>query len=309
MRSDVEIIGGGCVVSRRAFIGSLATSLLVAASDRKSFGSELSLPKAVAFGIPATDICSFAGVNLVAAAFASRFQDGHSDFLLAQSVIDIGTSVEPNLELLAELKPDIIVTDWLGAIDPHLTRIAPIIVRPKFSTIGDRYEQFADAVKLVAIKGKCLEHALAALDQAQATLTRLAKQLAGFDRAILLTTLNTDGASIRVYGPGGILGSTMKRLGQRNAWQGPDNIWGWTNIRPEQLRRWPDADIIDVAQYWDGPAQMRERIVRGSVWRELPQVKAGRVVTLPPISILGGLWTAVHFAELLASALTGKVRE
>lgn len=296
-------VAGRIHLSRRAVFGPLIGALL-AIGSKDTLAADGPVLKVATLDLPATDIAAFAGANIVAAAAASRFRNGRADFPLADTVRDIGTPVEPNLELLLALKPDLLLSAWPIAEDRRLSRIGPTVHIPIFAKGGDHFARNVDAVRLVAAKcatsrraDELLAHLENLLDQFSARFMQSPA------KEVLLATLNNDGSTVRVYGPSSILGSTLSRVGIANVWRGPDSIWGWSNIRPELLRQWPDVQIIEITQYWDGPATMRERLVCGPVWKALPQAKVGRIVTLPPIAVLGGLWTALHFATLLAEAL------
>jgi len=263
----------------------------------------------VALDLPATDIAVFAGADLVGAAVASQYRSGRSDFVLDDIVADIGTTAEPNLELLYSLAPDLLVSAWPIPVPRVLSEIAPILNLQVFQAGLDRFQLFADAVAKVAANVSTVAPAGQSVADANNRLDVLARRLEPVSHGpVILANLNGDGIHLRALGPHSMCGAITVRLNVKNAFTGNDGIWGWRLMRPEELLASPDAWLIEVLQHWDGPALARRRLIDSPIWQQLPQVRSNRWVTLPPVALLGGLCSGMRFASSFAAALEERTR-
>jgi len=286
-----------------------ACAPIVMAGTGKAGSACIPGARVVALDLPATDIVAFAGARLIGAAVAAQFKDGRSDVTLPADVVDIGHSAEPNLELLQALRPDLIVSAWPLLPTSALPRIAPVLSLPVFTAERDRYEVVANVVRTLGEHCCVAEQAQDALAEAAGELRRSALLISELrSEPVYLVYLNGDGISLRVFGEHSMLAAILRRLGIANAWTGEDGIWGWQVCRPDVLRERPEARIVEITQHWDGAALPRQRLTSSPLWRSLPQIQAGRITTLPPVAVLGGISSGLRFASLLTRALMQAAR-
>ncbi len=261
-------------------------------------------PRLVSLDITATQIAVSAGANLIAATTAGGFRAGHSDLALDASVIDIGHPAEPNLELLQSLRPDVLLSAWPLAEDAPVRRIAPVLALDLFDSPDDWLSRIERAVLVTGKRVGAGEVANEASAAAERQFDNLKRSIAARETPpVYVVNLNQDGASLLVYGHNSLMDAVMRRLGIDNAWQSGADMWGWSRIDPAVLAERPEAVILHLRQYWEGPGLAMRRLSGGPIWKALPQIQAGRFRSLPPIDIFGGLPSATRFATLIADAL------
>ena len=95
-------------------------------------------------------------------------------------------------------------------------------------------------------------------------------------------------------------GSTLTRLGLRNAWTEGTQFSFLAPVPVERLATMPDARLVIVGAV---PPEARRALSRSVLWQALPQVAERRVHHLPEVNAFGGVPAALRFARLLSQAL------
>ncbi|NEI72150.1 ABC transporter substrate-binding protein [Rhizobium lusitanum] len=257
--------------------------------------------------ITATHIAVSAGANLIAAASAGGFRAGSADLVLDAGIVDIGHPAEPNLELLQSLRPDLLLAAWPLAEDAPVRRIAPALTLDLFGNGDDWLTRIERAVLATGERVGSGETANEARAAAERQFNEAKQSVAGREiPPIYLVNLNQDGASLLVYGRNSLMDAVMQRLGIGNAWASEADMWGWSRADPQALMDRPEATIMHLQQYWEGPGLAMRRLTSGPIWNALPQIRTGRFRILPPIDIFGGLPSAVRFAALITGTLDSR---
>ncbi len=224
-------------------------------------------------------------------------------------VLELGSHSEPNLELLAQLKPDLIVLDQgQSNLDAQLRRIAPTFAIDIYDPQRGR-----PLARAVAETGR-LAARLDRLPQAHAYLDdverRLASRAATIDTLVvppvLVVDLYDDGRRLFVYGPNSMIHDVMTRLGIANAWRG-DTGTGWVLLNIEDLAPMADAQMFYISH------GARDRIAlsnlaRSPLWRSLPFVAQGRFHPLSGFFTYGAASCAVQCADGLTQGLVAATR-
>ncbi|SHL58396.1 ABC transporter substrate-binding protein [Roseibium suaedae] len=226
---------------------------------------------------------------------------------LPESTEELGLRSEPNLELLARLKPDLIVTNGeLSALHERLDRIAPVTLFQPHpfgadATRGDplsigfeRLEALADTTGRQDAFEAYKQSSLAMLDEA-------AQRLGGYDgRPVYLVTL-VDPRRCLVFAQNSLYQPILDRFGIANAWKDGGTAFGHRTVTLDALTADPEARLVTIGD---------ERLVRGAIAMKLPvlsslaPVRAGRVTFLSQSLFYGGAPAALRFGQLLADALT-----
>lgn len=219
---------------------------------------------------------------------------------LPAEVIDIGLRAQPNRELLAELKPDLILISPLAApLEPTLSQIAPVQSIALYEPDTDLWQRLHEATLTIAqLVGKQAEaeRQLVTLDLDLAQMkTSLPKNLPP-----LLVVQFIDERHVRVFGRHSLFEAVMQRLGLRNAWQGETNAWGFSVASLEQFLSISQARLVVVDPI---PVGVSERLQEPGLWQHLPLVKQAPVIHLPASWSFGGMLAARRFATLLSGAL------
>lgn len=223
---------------------------------------------------------------------------------LPAGTVNLGTDREPNLELLAALRPDLIVTTpYLDGIEPLLRRFAPtrrfsIYAPPK----GDAYARSIIATRALAAAIGAVSAGEDLVGRAQATMEAARARLtaAGLNERPLLVVNFLDDRHVRVYGAGSLFGDVMERTGLVNGWTRPVNYWGFATVGIEALAEIPAGRLIYMEPV--SPDTL-ERLAASPLWNTLSFVRAGRIDRLPPVLMFGMLPSAMRFARQLQSRL------
>lgn len=185
----------------------------------------------------------------------------------AGSITMVGTIEEPNIEAIAALKPDLILSSKVRheALYPKLALVAPTVFAEK---TGDAWKQnfllFGDAL------GKKGEAEQRLADYA-ARAKALGEKIGAAD--ITLSLVRFLPGEIRLYGPRSFSGTVLADVGFQRPAIVNDTKEIAVNISPEQIAK-GDADVVFTTTY--GPAKDTDKAKTDKLWAGLGAVKAGK---------------------------------
>ena len=219
---------------------------------------------------------------------------------LPVDVVDIGLRMQPNRELLAELKPDLIlISPLMASLESTLSRIAPVQSIALYEPDADLWQRLREATLTIAAlvnRTAEAERQLAALERDLAQM----KETLPASLPPLLVVQFIDERHVRVFGRHSLFEAVMARLGLRNAWQGETNAWGFSVASLEQFLAIPEARLVVVDPI---PVGVSEKLQEPGLWQHLPLVQNTPVLHLPATWSFGGMLAARRFATLLGEAL------
>ncbi|WP_428028786.1 ABC transporter substrate-binding protein [Ancylobacter sp.] len=223
---------------------------------------------------------------------------------LPAGIANLGADREPNLELLAALRPDLIVTTpYLAGIRPLLEDFAPTREFSIYAPPGGHpYALSVAATRaLAAAVGRPTEGE-ALIDRADATMAQARARFAetGMAERPVLVVNFLDTRHVRVYGPGSLFGDVMARTGLVNGWTRTSNYWGFSTVGIEELAQSPASRLVYLEPI--SPDTL-DKLAQSPLWNSLAFVKAGRIHRLPPVLMFGMLPAAMRFARQLSRAL------
>lgn len=241
------------------------------------------------------------GVAPLAVADLDNYQRWVAEPVMPASVHDMGLRTEPNLELLAQLDPALIlITPQFEGLRHQLERIAPVrslsIYRPDSNPYDNALQVTRELGELTAHQAE----AEALIAEVEAQQIALREQLRLRPQPPLLLVSFIDDRHVRVSGSSSLFTAVLSRLGLHNAWGGVDNYWGFAQVGIEQLASEPDALLINFLPM---PLDAERALQRSVLWQALPFVQAGRVHQFAPTWQYGGLPSAQRFTRLLSEAL------
>lgn len=213
------------------------------------------------------------GSPLVGGIGAYRDQKGFPPYLgdAVKDTVDVGPLDNPNLEQIAALEPDVIVSATVrhDALYDRLSQIAPTVFVP---TTGPIWKQNITTLGKVLGQEKAAETKLAAYEKRATALGREINAKAS-DPTISVVRF-VDGPT-RLYLPESFSGIILSDMGlKRPASQqktGELNI----DISEEQIGM-VDADHVFVSSFSAG-AEHKKKFEANPLWSRLSAVKAGRV--------------------------------
>jgi len=283
-------------MTRRQLAASLAcTALMPRAARAKPLRRFASMD----YGLAETLICP--GCPPIALVAAQDWGRWVVEPPLPESVVNLGTSREPNLELLQALKPDAILsTPYLAGIHHRLEAIAPVVSLPLYVPEGTPLALAEEAARKLALMIGAPEAGEALRVQEQACFDEARAQLAGRAHMPVFLVNLMDERHVRIYGAKGLFQDVLDRIGLRNAWTGATNYWGFATVGIEALQHDGEAQLV----YLDPvPPGVLTSLARNPIWNALSFVKAGHVCGLPPALMFGCVPSAMRFARLMAERL------
>ncbi|WP_261884316.1 iron-siderophore ABC transporter substrate-binding protein [Vibrio pelagius] len=216
-------------------------------------------------------------------------------------ITDIGSRSEPNLELIAKLKPDLILAaspqqDLL----PILKQIAPVIFLPNFTENENAAESAIAHFKTIA-KVLDREHqAQAQLDHIEQRFTELREKLAPYyapnsDLVVMrFSTLN----SIFLYSDNSSTQYVVSKLGFHNPIQVEPRAWGIKQTRVNTLQKIDDGYVLYVL-----PFPQEDKLKDSRLWQALPFVEKGHVNSVRSVWNYGGAMSLLYLAEAMTDSL------
>lgn len=243
------------------------------------------------------------GVTPLAVADLDSYQRWVSEPAMPDAVHDLGLRTEPNLELLAQLDPALIlITPQFEGLRGKLEQIAPVkslsIYRPDSNPYDNAVEVTRELAALTNHQAEA-EALIARLDAQQAALRQRLDNQPQPQPPLLLVSF-IDDRHVRVSGASSLFTAVLERLGLTNSWGGTDNYWGYAQVGIEQLATQPDAVLINLLPM---PLDAERALQRSVLWQAMPFVRAGRVYPFAPTWQYGGLPSAQRFTHLLEEAL------
>ncbi|WP_168208260.1 ABC transporter substrate-binding protein [Agrobacterium sp. T29] len=218
---------------------------------------------------------------------------------LQKTVFDIGTLSEPNLELLAEIKPRTIIHshEW-PTNTAQLERIAPLreisIYTGEPGPLGRARQALVQIAQLAGKEPDASEY-LARFDSRMETYRSRLTHIAG-TRAMLLWAATP--RDFWTLGSASLLHEVMEYLGFDNAIRETGDIWGWL---PVSTRALVDLDSTLVVHFGPVPSILADN----PFWQNLDFVRQERLVVLPRSWLFGGLPEAERIARLLTRTMEG----
>lgn len=211
---------------------------------------------------------------------------------LPEDVAEVGRRQEPNLAVIANLKPDLIVGyDFRHQrLYPVLNQIAPTLLYQQFPRLDQpefRYFEQAQQVftTLAVVTGSERQAALM-LDDMDKTLVNLRKAIKGSGLAGTPVTYGKFvgmGYGLRIFSNHSLAGSIAEQLGLSYQWQSSLPGKDFVHLQLEQL-----PGVINTHLLLAGNQTDSERMTRSPVWSYLPFVKQNTVSEVEPLWSFGG---------------------
>lgn len=287
-------------MSRRQLLTALALSPLMLRAGL-AHAAPVDASRVVALEWLPVELLLALGVTPMAVADKTNYQIWVGEPKLPASVIDVGLRTEPNLELLTQLQPSLIIySAGYGPSPEKMARIAP--------GLGFNFND--DSGKPLSVARRSLTELGEKLGKQQAAKDHLAKFdafIAGMkphfaargDRPVLLMTL-LDARHALVVGENSLFQQVMELLGVKNAWHGETNFWGTAVVGLERLAAVKDADVICFDHNND--AEM-EKVMATPLWQAMPFVRQQRFQRVPAVWLYGATISAMNFTRMLARAV------
>ncbi|MDR9403996.1 MAG: iron-siderophore ABC transporter substrate-binding protein [Halothece sp. Uz-M2-17] len=224
---------------------------------------------------------------------------------LSETVQDVGTRQEPNLETIAQLQPDLI----LGVNFRHqgiLSALESIAPTRLFNAYPDQVSQLTRMKEIFLEVAKLTDQIEAGKTQLQQLETIFQEtkeeltQQAVTQRPIVLAEFVPDTSPIRIFTDDALAIQILSAIGLENAWNGKFSQFGFNRIGLEALTQIQDVNFIYVPP--DESQQVEQEITTHPIWEQLDFVKKNQVYRLA-----GDTW--LYGGVLSAKLLVQQVRD
>lgn len=242
------------------------------------------------------------GVTPLAVADVTGYRDWVVQPALADGVADVGLRQEPNLERIAELKPDLIITgDQQQDLVPRLSQIAPVLHFESFSSGHNNADAARGAlVQLARVLDKeaLAEQRLTELDARFEELKVRLHQHFGAQLPKVTVVRLMDSSHVRIYGDNGMPQYALERLGIAPALPQPVSQWGQVQKKLTDLGAIRDGVVLYIE-----PFPEADKLFATPLWRAMPFVRAQRVAAVPSTWTYGGIMSLGYLADNLTESL------
>ncbi|MBB6083941.1 ABC transporter substrate-binding protein [Castellaniella defragrans] len=288
---------------RRFCLLAALQGLLACVPDRAMAGSA---PRVACIDWAAAESLAWLGCMPVAVPDLVTYRRWLPEPALPATTIDLGMRNEPNLELLAAVRPDrILLSSWQAGMRAQFSLIAPVDLAVVFDERRDPWSRIRELLLQaggLAEQAQGARQRLAGFDEALAGLRRAVS--ARPRRPVYVAVLDERGSQAFVYGKGSWVDAVMDRIGLRNAWSGPTSFYGNSLVEIARFAADAEAAILYLDQ-GDRTRRAEANLRASTLWRGLPAVAAGRVAAVPAFYPLGGIPSALRCARILADAVRG----
>lgn len=228
---------------------------------------------------------------------------------LGEDTADVGTRQEPNLELIAELEPDLILTAAFRAAENYdeLSAIAPTIAfnpYPDPETNASQYDEMLTTFTTIAeVLGleETGEQVITELEATFAAAQSALEEAGRADETFILSQgwVANDAATFRLFTDNAMAVQILEQIGLENAWDDAPQLYGFTEISFEGFAGVEDTNFFYVAQ-----GDANEAFADSPLWNGLPFVQSGRAYYLGgDVWLFGGPLSANLLVETILDAM------
>jgi iron complex transport system substrate-binding protein len=229
----------------------------------------------------------------VSSGFLSYLAEGAAD------VEKVGTISEPNLEAIAALQPDLILSNKTRheALYEQLSQVAPTVFAEKVGVVWkDNFRLAAEALGLE-------DEAATALEEYEADAAALGEAV-GDPAGTTVGALRFVEGVIRVYTPESFIGTVLADTGLAQLELPTDRTPAFAELSAEQLTE-ADADIVLYSSYGLLEDSGEAAVVAGPLWPRLGAVTAGRAFSVEDDVFFTGI--GLTAATLIVEDLTERL--
>lgn len=289
-------------ITRRRLLTALALSPLLA--QFPALAQAPSTERIIALEWLPLELLMALGVTPAGAAELHNYRLWVGEPELPDSVTDVGLRTEPNLELLTQMKPSLILFSQGYGPDPaRFERIAPGMGFSFNDGKGKPLSAARDSLMALARRINRVPQAKAHLAELDARIQQVKERLAAKPQRPLLLMSIIDPRHVIVFTANGLFQEVMDELGLENAWQAESTFWGSAVVGIDRLAGIRDANVI---AFEHGNQSMIDQVTSGALWKSLPFVREGRYQQMPRVWFYGATLSALQLIDTLDHVLGEK---
>lgn len=287
-------------LTRRRVLQAMALAPLVAALPAQS-APNIDLTRIIALEWLPAELLMALGVTPWGVADIPNYNLWVEAPKLPSSVIEVGQRTSPNMELMQQMNPSLIlISQGYGPKASQLTPIAPVLTVTANDGSGHPLRQAIRSLNRLADYLGLQQRAAAHLQTYNDTLVQTRRRVkSAADRPILLFSF-LDKRHVLVFGEGSLLQEVMTDVGLRNAWDGEKNYWGSVTVGIERLASIKHARALCFDH---GSGAIIDEVSRSPLWQSLPFVREKQLSIVPAVWFYGATLCAMRFCHILSDSL------
>lgn len=285
---------------RRRLLTAMALSPLLLSLPGHAAETPPDLTRIVALEWLPIELLLALGITPLAVADIHNYNLWVEEPKLPASVIDVGQRTEPNLELLQQLRPSLmLLSKGYGPTPQKLEPIAPSMSFSFNDGSGKPLTVARQSLQALAQRLGLESRAMQHLAQFDRFIVEMRQRLHSYTRQPLLMFSLIDTRHALVIGQKSLFQEVMDQLGIKNAWEGETNFWGTAVVGIERLATVKSARAI----YLDhGNQAMMDKVSSTPLWQALPFVRQNQLCQVPAVWFYGATLSAMRFCHLLEHA-------
>ncbi|MEC5344897.1 Fe(3+)-hydroxamate ABC transporter substrate-binding protein FhuD [Brenneria populi] len=286
---------------RRRLLTALALSpFIYAAPCRSDAGAAPDLSRIAALEWQTVELLFALDIVPLAVADIPNYNQWVVSPRLPASVINIGQRTEPNLELLLQLRPSLLLlAQGYGPSPQTLRPIAPSMAFDFSDGAGKPLSVGKRSIRQLAQRLGVDERAERHLAQFDDFLQRARRRLQAYTEQPLLLFTLIDARHVLVIGQNSLFQEVLGELGIRNAWQQETSFWGTAVVGIERLAEVKRARAI-LLEHHD--QMLFDNVSATPLWRALPFVRENQFRRMPAVWFYGATLSAMRFCRMLMQA-------
>ncbi|WP_373415601.1 iron-siderophore ABC transporter substrate-binding protein [Vibrio parahaemolyticus] len=218
-----------------------------------------------------------------------------------ESIEDIGTRAEPNLEKIASLKPDVILAaSPQQDLIPLLRQIAPVVYLPNFSQNEAAAQTAIKHFRTLGVlfdKQELAEQKLAKLNGSFKQLRDKIRQHYSAPLDVLVMRFSTPN-SVLLSTENSTTDYVVEQLGLTNPIKVSARPWGIKQDRINRLQNLEQSYVLYVQ-----PFPQESKLNSSPLWQAMPFVKKQRVNSVRAVWAYGGAMSLQYMAEAITDSL------
>lgn len=242
------------------------------------------------------------GVTPLAIADPAGYQQWVVKPALPNGTIDVGTRNEPNIERIAELKPDIILLgDQQDSLVEKLATIAPVLVFHGYSADHNNEKVSEQIFFELAKLFDRVSEAKTVLEKRDQQLKDIQTKLQNHFGESLpeVATLRFNNASLMwIYGDNSMPQYALERIGIRNAVSISATQWGVTQQKITELGNVKNGIVLHIE-----PFDQSDNLFSTPLWKAMPFVRTSRFAAVESTWTYGGPMSILYLAEAFSNSL------
>ncbi|MBE2984997.1 ABC transporter substrate-binding protein [Campylobacter sp. RM9344] len=263
--------------------------------------------KVVSTDWTAAEILKFIGYEPSAVGDKNSYKIWVGEPDLGEDVVDLGLRMQPNIERLIKLDPDIVIVPSffsfnITALAKHLSNTKIIVIDAYKS--GNLEENLKEATLEISKLVNKENEAKNLLDGNDKFFNSLSAKVTNLKDDTFAVIQFIDSKRVRIYGTNSIYGITLSKLGLKNALSNEfeTNLWDIATIPVTSLFKLPKNTKAIIIK--PNPINLKEQIKFNSLFASLDMFKD--YVELEPVWGAGAYLSMQKFAKALISLLGDK---